>query len=129
MPLPMWGPNSRPQPARLLRLADDIHQLLASHSESGVVGAGVDATSSKHTAIEPAPTRRQTTSWATFLRSHWDVFEEFGLEAITLWFSKLIVCVIEPASCDNAVVDGAVIRPRSSRRIVSLILPLIASAS
>ena len=24
--------------------------------------------------IEPAPTRRQTTSWTTFLKSHWDVF-------------------------------------------------------
>jgi transposase len=59
--------------------------------------------------IEPAPTRRQTTSWPTFLKSHFDVSKESGLEAITLWFSKLIGCVLEPASCDNAVVGEAVV--------------------
>ena len=43
------------------------------------------------------------------LKSHWDVFQEFGLDAITLWFSKLIAYVFEPVSCDNAVVGDAVL--------------------
>ena len=40
--------------------------------------------------IEPAPNRRQTTSWATFLKSHFDVFRESGLDTLTLWFCELI---------------------------------------
>ena len=46
--------------------------------------------------IEPAPVRRQTPSWATFFNSHWDVLQESGLDAITLWFSKLIGCFSKP---------------------------------
>jgi putative transposase len=40
--------------------------------------------------IEPAPTRRQTTSWTTFLKSHFNVFRESGLDTLTLWFCELI---------------------------------------
>lgn len=40
--------------------------------------------------IESAPTRRQTTSWTTFLKSHFDVFRESGLDTLTLWFCELI---------------------------------------
>jgi transposase len=57
--------------------------------------------------IEPAPTRRQTTSWTTFLKSHFDVLQESGLDAITLWFSELIRYVLKPVACDNAVVGNA----------------------
>ena len=59
--------------------------------------------------IEPAPTRRQATSWTTFLKSHFDVFQEPGLDAISLWFSKLVGCVLEPVADDNAVVVNAVV--------------------
>jgi hypothetical protein len=56
--------------------------------------------------IEPAPTRRQTPSWETFFNSHWEVLQEAGLDAITLWFSKLIGYFSKPASHDNTIVDG-----------------------
>jgi hypothetical protein len=36
-------------------------------------------------------------------------FQEFGLEAMTFWFNKLIGYVLELISCDNAVVDDTVI--------------------
>jgi len=58
--------------------------------------------------IEPAPTRKQTTSWATFLKSHFDVFRKSGLDAITLWFCELTRCVSRPVADDNAVVGNAV---------------------
>ena len=54
--------------------------------------------------IEPAPTRRQTPSWETFFHSHWDVLQEWGLDAITLWFSKVIAYFSKPVSYDNTVV-------------------------
>ena len=54
--------------------------------------------------IEPAPTRRQTPSWETFFNSHWDVLQEWGLDAITLWFSKVIAYFSKPVSYDNTVV-------------------------
>ena len=58
--------------------------------------------------IEPAPTRRQTTSWTTFLKSHFDVFRESGLDTLTLWFCELIRYVMDPVWCGNAIVGNAV---------------------
>lgn len=59
--------------------------------------------------VEPAPTRRQTTSWKTFLKSHFDSFQESGLESITLWFSKLIKYVLGPVADRNADVGDAAV--------------------
>jgi hypothetical protein len=56
--------------------------------------------------IEPAPTRGQTTSWTTFFNSHWDIFQEFGLDAIKLCLSKLIAYVLAPVSCGDAVAEN-----------------------
>jgi transposase len=75
--------------------------------------------------IEPAPTRRQTTSWTTFLKSHFDVFRESGLDAITLWFSELIRYVLEPVADDNAVVgDAAVENGVATCSLVALTIPI-----
>jgi hypothetical protein len=54
------------------------------------------------------PTRRQIISWTTFLKSHFDVFRESGLDTLTLWFCELIKYVMEPVWCDNAIVGNAV---------------------
>jgi hypothetical protein len=43
----------------------------------------------KRPGIEPAPTRKRTTNWSTFLKSHWDVFDGLDWEAIILWASEL----------------------------------------
>jgi hypothetical protein len=48
----------------------------------------------KQHGIEPAPTRKRTTSWSTFLKAHWDVFEGVDLSAITLWLSELVRYVL-----------------------------------
>ena len=75
--------------------------------------------------IEPAPTRRQTTSWTTFLKSHFDVFQESGLDAITLWFSELIRYVLEPVADDNAVVGDAVVESSDAAScLVMLTVPI-----
>jgi hypothetical protein len=75
--------------------------------------------------IEPAPTRGRTTSWTIFLKSHWDVFQEFGLDAITLWFSKRIRCVLEPVSFDNAVVGDTVVGSNDAAScLVMLTIPI-----
>jgi transposase len=75
--------------------------------------------------IEPAPTRRHTQSWITFLRSHWDVFQESGLDAISLWSSKLIRYVLELVSCDNAVVGDAVLENNDAApALVILTVPI-----
>ena len=46
----------------------------------------------KH-GIEPAPSRRRTTSWSTFLKAHWDVFEGLDLATITRWLGELARCI------------------------------------
>ena len=74
--------------------------------------------------IEPAPTRRRTTSWTTFLKSHWDSFQESGLEAITLWFSKLVAYVFKPESCDNVCVVDAVVDNDAESWLVVLTVPM-----
>jgi transposase len=75
--------------------------------------------------IEPAPTRRQTTSWTTFLKSHFDVFQESILDTLTLWFSKLIRYVLELVSCDNAVVGDAVLENNDAApSLVILTVPI-----
>ncbi len=50
----------------------------------------------KQHGIEPAPTRKRTTSWSTFLKAHWDVFEGLDLDAITLWLSELAELRLRP---------------------------------
>ena len=44
----------------------------------------------KQHGIEPAPTRMRTTSWSTFIKAHWDVFNGLDLNAIRLCLSKLV---------------------------------------
>jgi transposase len=53
--------------------------------------------------IEPSPTRRRTTSWTTFLKSHCDVIHESIVEATTLWFGKCIGYVIGSVSDEDSV--------------------------
>jgi transposase len=43
----------------------------------------------KQHGIEPVPTRKRTTSWSTFLKAHWEVFEGLDLDTITLWLKEL----------------------------------------
>ena len=43
----------------------------------------------KRHGIEPAPTRKRTTSWSTFFKAHWDAFECINLATIILWFGEL----------------------------------------
>ena len=58
----------------------------------------------KH-GIPPAPARKRTTSWSTFLEAHWDVCEGIDLPAITLWLGELARFVFgrvshsEPTRC------------------------------
>jgi hypothetical protein len=35
--------------------------------------------------VDPAPRRQRTTSWSTFFKAHWDVFEGIDLHDIRLW--------------------------------------------
>lgn len=42
----------------------------------------------KH-GIEPAPSRKRTTNWSTFIKAHWDVFEGIDVTTIALWFVGL----------------------------------------
>ncbi len=75
--------------------------------------------------IEPAPTRRQTPNWATFFKSHWDVLQESGLDAITLWFSKLIGYFSKPVSYHNTVVgDTALENGVAARSLVIVTVPI-----
>ncbi|MAD80836.1 MAG: hypothetical protein CMJ50_08340 [Planctomycetaceae bacterium] len=39
----------------------------------------------KQHGIDPAPSRQRTTSWSTFFKAHWDVFEGIDLHDIRLW--------------------------------------------
>jgi len=61
----------------------------------------------KH-GIEPAPARKRTTSWSTFLKAHWDVFEGLDLDAITLWLSELASYVFGHVSHSRAIPCPAV---------------------
>ena len=66
----------------------------------------------KQHGIEPAPTRERTTSWSTFLKVHWDVFEGLDLDAIILWFSGLARLVISQISLTRAIPCLAVVESR-----------------
>jgi hypothetical protein len=78
----------------------------------------------KANGIEPAPTRRRTTSWNKFLKSHWDVFQESVVGAITLWFGETIRCVIEPVADENAAGREAVTESSDvESRFVTLTVP------
>jgi hypothetical protein len=39
----------------------------------------------KARGIEPAPTRRRTGSWETFLKAHWDVMASIDFTAVEVW--------------------------------------------
>jgi len=43
----------------------------------------------KRHGIQPAPMRKQSLSWNTFLKCHLDVFEGLDLATITLWLGEL----------------------------------------
>jgi transposase len=63
----------------------------------------------KQHGIEPAPTRQRTTSWSTFIKAHWDVFNGLDLNAFTLWLSKLVRYVFGDTSHSGATSSPAVI--------------------
>jgi transposase InsO family protein len=39
----------------------------------------------KNNGIEPAPDRRRTTSWSTFLKAHWDVLGAIDFTTVEVW--------------------------------------------
>ncbi|MCP4889030.1 MAG: hypothetical protein GY904_20765, partial [Planctomycetaceae bacterium] len=41
--------------------------------------------------IEPAPTRQRTGSWATFLKSHWDVMAAIDFTSVEVWTKNGLV--------------------------------------
>lgn len=43
----------------------------------------------KRHGVEPAPDRKRTTSWSTFFKAHWDVFEGLDLASMMLWIKAL----------------------------------------
>ena len=61
----------------------------------------------KQHGIEPAPTRQRTTSWSTFIKAHWDVFNGLDLNAFTLWLSKLVRYVFGDTSHSGATSSPA----------------------
>jgi hypothetical protein len=62
----------------------------------------------KQHGIEPAPARKRTTSWSTFLKAHWDVFEGLNLAEITLRLSELVRDVLNPISHSSTIPSAAV---------------------
>ena len=63
----------------------------------------------KQHGIEPAPMRKQSLSWSTFLKSHLDVFEGLDLDAITLWLRELASYVMGHISHSSAIPCAAVV--------------------
>ena len=45
----------------------------------------------KQHGIEPAPDRKQQTSWATFLKSHWDVLAAIDFTTVEVWTKSGLV--------------------------------------
>ncbi|MFM1560807.1 MAG: hypothetical protein ACKJSK_15950, partial [Roseibacillus sp.] len=39
----------------------------------------------KENGIEPAPIRRETTTWKTFLKAHWDSIAAIDLTTVEVW--------------------------------------------
>ena len=44
-----------------------------------------DKRKTRWTTTEPAPERKRTTTWATFLKSHWDVLGAIDFTTIEVW--------------------------------------------
>jgi hypothetical protein len=79
----------------------------------------------KQHGIEPAPTRQRTTSWSTFIKAHWDVFNGLDLNAFTLWLSKLVRCIFGQTSHSGAtpspaVVESGDVTPRPTPRTIQI---------
>ena len=61
----------------------------ALHNLGYVICSSTVANILKKHGIEPAPSRKRTTSWSTFFNAHWNVFEGLDLATITLWLGEL----------------------------------------
>jgi hypothetical protein len=61
----------------------------ALHNLGYVICSSTVANILKKHGIEPAPSRKRTTSWSTFFKAHWDVLEGLDLATITLWLGEL----------------------------------------
>lgn len=57
----------------------------------------------KRYGVEPAPSRKRTTSWSTFFKTHRDVLEGIELSAITLWLSGLARVLFVSRSSDPPI--------------------------
>jgi putative transposase len=80
----------------------------------------------KQHGIEPAPTRKRTTSWSTFLKAHWDVFEGLDLDAITLWLSELASYVFGHISHSRAIPCPAIMESNDEApRPTILTIPIV----
>ena len=67
---PRWGYD---------RIADDLANL--GHSVSDQTVGNI----LKANGIEPAPERKRTTTWATFLKAHWDQLAAIDFTTIEIW--------------------------------------------
>ena len=79
----------------------------------------------KQHGIQPAPTRQRTTSWSTFIKAHWDVFNGLDLNAFTLWLSKLVRYVFgdtshSGATSSPAVVASSEVTPHPTSRTIQI---------
>jgi putative transposase len=79
----------------------------------------------KQHGIEPAPTRQRTTSWSTFIKAHWDVFNGLDLNAFTLWLSKLVRYVFGDTSHSGATssptgVASSEVTPHPTTRTIQI---------
>ena len=80
----------------------------------------------KRHGIEPAPMRKRSLSWDTFLKAHLDVFEGLDLAAITLWLRELACYLIRHISRSRAmpcrtIVEGDEVTPRSTTHAVQVL--------
>lgn len=80
----------------------------------------------KQHGIEPVPTRKRTTSWSTFLKAHWDVFEGLDLDAITLWLSELADYLLGHFSHSRAIPCPAIVESNDeARRPTIVAIPIV----
>jgi len=73
---PTWGYD---------RIADALANL--GHSVSDQTVGNI----LKQNGIEPAPERKHTTTWATFLKAHWDQLAAIDFTTIEVWTTKGLV--------------------------------------
>ena len=88
----------------------------ALHNLGYMICSSTVANILKKHGIEPAPSRKRTTSWSTFLKAHGDVFEGLDLDAITLWISELANFVFGHISHSRVIRRPAIVESNDEAR-------------